>query len=251
MDLDTYRSTPPRNNTASRLSSDPQVTTFEIFTTNPDANVYSPTISTEKANVSEIKTQKSDDDSDEEQDDTVLADIKKNLGIGEKKSNKASSVAGDATTKRKVTVNSKVATKKSRTSTGLTQTLTDMYEPDGKMKAKNKKVNEVVEPAVVENNPVTEHFYDIPPHTRLPTKEIFIPGEDKYDPTLKPLRIVNLRKYTGWKLEVMADWNNGARQWGCIHGVLIELDVDAERFMQVYGLTFHNCGYVSDPRKKG
>jgi hypothetical protein len=129
-----------------------------------------------------------------------------------------------------------------------------MYSADGNRNTNNKKDiadNPVNDPVNVEDfNPVTECLYDIPAFTGLPTKEIFIPGEDAYDNTLKPVRIVNVRKYTGWKLEVMADWTNGARQWGAIHGVLIELNIDAERFMQAYGLTFHNCGYVSDPRKK-
>ena len=50
----------------------------------------------------------------------------------------------------------------------------------------------------------------------------------------------------------MVDWNNKARQWGAIHGVLIDLGIDAERFMEAFGLTFNNCGYASDPRfRKG
>jgi hypothetical protein len=109
-----------------------------------------------------------------------------------------------------------------------TQTLTQMFP--------NTKKNMLI-----------ECDYDIPCYDQLPY--IYVAGDKttKKD-DIKPLRILNIRKGKGWKLEFFVEWNNKCCEWIFVHGVINVLKEETEFYMSTYKLDFATCGYIMDPR---
>jgi hypothetical protein len=123
----------------------------------------------------------------------------------------------------------------------MTQTLTQMYTPDGKRKKGKKK------PAKqLEEIPEETCTYHIPCFEGAPFEDVNEPTH--HVDYVKMVSILNIRKGKGWMTELFVKHNNGVQEWIFVHGVWSQMADETEAFMMHYGLDFEICGYKKDPR---
>lgn len=154
------------------------------------------------------------------------------------------------------------AAKKPQESKGQ-QTLTQMSKPGGVLNRKknnskddddksddDKLDNDKLDDESVESQESvrTTDQYDIPALDCLPTEECLETNLEVSKECI--VSFSNLRKGTGWNLELLINLNTGARHWVFLASVWKEVSVKVKMFMKAYGLNFQMCGYKKKPLKR-
>ena len=194
--------------------------------------------SSESENESKNEEEKSSDD------DVPLSKIKTKYNSP---SSFKQSIIGDSgqliKSKTKVEHHKKpIQRRKKIVKTGCTQTMTQCY---GRGKKTNKYKN-----IISKHNKKLENQFDIPAYNGGPTNEILTPNPDFGDDEPDMLtEIVNVRKGTGYKLELMGKYNNGQILWFYIHPAWKEFTKFIDNFMKSIGIGHEICGYKNNPRK--
>ena len=136
----------------------------------------------------------------------------------------------------------------------LTQTLTQIFTPEGRLKKGKGKVNKhVVKKNITETDKKEdiieeEEEYDIPAFKGVLHEDKLTPTHEIED-LVKPIGILNVRKGTKWLGEVLLNYNNGINQWLFLHGAWGLMPDETEAFLIHYGLDFEIMGYKKDPRE--
>jgi hypothetical protein len=132
--------------------------------------------------------------------------------------------------------------------TGCTQTMTQIYGR-GK-KTTTKKPTNKYKNIISQHNKIHDNDFDIPAFDGRPTKEITTANLDIDDDEPEMItEIVNVRKGTGYKLELMAKYNNGQILWFYVHPAWKEFTNFVDKFMKSIGIGHEICGYKNNPRK--
>ena len=176
---------------------------------------------------------------------------------------KAKAAAAKAKAKAKAAIAKEKKKLETRNSKGQ-QTLTQMSKPGGVLNRNKKNSKEDDDKSDDDEDMLdddddksddesqetvrTTDEYDIPACDGLPTTEI---QETNLDVSKECIvSFSNLRKGTGWNLELLINLNTGARHWVFLASVWKEVSVKVEMFMKSFGLNFQICGYRKKPLKR-